>query len=130
LFAAPFTLYAASVKGAPTNPIRLQRPSVSLRRARSVSPTKGSCAPGSSSATRLLICSSVRSGSEITGPFPLITSNSTPMAGSGVNMSENMITPSMPYAFQHCIDSSMAISGVSDRMRKPYLSEYFLKSAM
>ena len=37
-----------------------------------------------------------RGGFEITGPLPLITSNSMPMAGSGVKMSENMMTPSIP----------------------------------
>jgi hypothetical protein len=37
-----------------------------------------------------------RGGFEITGPLPFTTSNSMPMAGSGVKMSENIITPSMP----------------------------------
>jgi hypothetical protein len=33
-------------------------------------------------------------GSKITGPFPFNTSNSIPIAVSGVNMSLNMMTPS------------------------------------
>mmetsp|Transcript_116241 Transcript_116241/g.323755 ORF Transcript_116241/g.323755 Transcript_116241/m.323755 type:complete len:242 (-) Transcript_116241:11-736(-) len=58
------------------------------------------------------------------GPRPLITSNSTPRAGSGVKMSENTITASMPYFLQHCSDNSVAMAGVSDLWRKGYLSEY------
>ena len=36
-----------------------------------------------------------RRGFEMTGPFPLTISNSTPSAGKMVRMSENMITPSV-----------------------------------
>mmetsp|Transcript_24068 Transcript_24068/g.49789 ORF Transcript_24068/g.49789 Transcript_24068/m.49789 type:complete len:202 (+) Transcript_24068:367-972(+) len=117
LFAMPLTEYAASVNGAPTKPRSEVRPSVSLRRLRSVSPTKGSCAPGSSRCVSLAMSAAQRGGLLITGPLPLITSKSMPIAGSGVRMSENMITPSMPYAFQHCSESSVAISGVSERTR-------------
>ncbi len=60
----------------------------------------------------------------------LTTSNSTPIAGSGVRMSLNMITPSGLKARQGCNESSMAISGVSERCRKPYLLEYSRNSAM
>jgi len=47
LSAAPLTEYAASVKGAPTNPTSEQRPSVSFRSRRSVSPVKGNDVAGS-----------------------------------------------------------------------------------
>lgn len=47
LSAAPLTEYAASVKGAPTNPTSEQRPSVSFRSRRSVSPVNGNDAAGS-----------------------------------------------------------------------------------
>ena len=52
------------------------------------------------------------------------TSNSTPMAGSGVRMSLNIITPSGLKARQGCRESSIAMSAVSERCRNPYLSEY------
>ena len=55
---------------------------------------------------------------------------STPSAGSGVRMSENMMMPSTPKALQGCRESSTAISGVSERMRNGYLSEYARNSAM
>ena len=45
-------------------------------------------------------------------------------------MSENMMTPSTPKVRHGCRDSSIAISGVSDRSRKGYLSEKDRKSAM
>lgn len=58
------------------------------------------------------------------------TSNSTPMAGSGVRMSLNMITPSGLKARQGCRESSIAMSGVSERCRNPYLLEYSRNSYM
>lgn len=65
----------------------------------------------------------LRMGAEMTGPLPLITSNSMPRAGRGVRMSLNMMTPSGRKASQGCIDSSMAISAVSDRTLNGILSE-------
>lgn len=41
-------------------------------------------------------------GLSMQGPLPLITSNSMPSAGSGVRMSENMMTPSGWKARQGC----------------------------
>ena len=58
------------------------------------------------------------------------TSNSTPMAGSGVRISLNMITPSGLKARQGCRESSIAMSGVSERCRNPYLLEYSRNSDM
>ena len=55
---------------------------------------------------------------------------SNPRAGKGVKMSENMMTPSTPNDRQGCKDNSMAMSGVSERCRKGYFSEYLRKSAM
>jgi len=66
----------------------------------------------------------------MTGPVPRTTSKSTPMAGSGVSMSENITTPSTPNARHGCSDSSMATSGVSLRIRKGYFVEYSRKAAM
>ena len=43
---------------------------------------------------------------------------------------ENMITPSTPNFLHGCRDSSIAISGVSERSLKGYFSEYLRKSAM
>ena len=43
---------------------------------------------------------------------------STPIAGSGVRMSLNRITPSTPYAFHGWSDTSSETSGVSLRSRK------------
>eukprot|EP00961_Rhodomonas_salina_P035623 479112-Rhodomonas_salina.2 len=71
-----------------------------------------------------------RIGSKITGPLPFTTSKSTPMPGSGVRMSENMMTPSVPKALNGWRESSIAISGVSDLFRKGYLSEKARKSFM
>ncbi len=65
----------------------------------------------------------LRMGDEITGPFPLITSNSMPSAGRGVRISLNMMTPSGRKASHGCMDSSMAISAVSDRSLNGILSE-------
>ena len=62
-------------------------------------------------------------GFEMTGPLPLMTSKSTPSAGSGVSMSENMMTPSGRNAFHGCNDNSIAMSAVSERCRKGILSE-------
>jgi hypothetical protein len=53
-----------------------------------------------------------------------MTSNSTPSAGSGVRMSENMMTPSGWKARHGCRDSSIAIEDVSERSRKGMRSEY------
>ena len=58
------------------------------------------------------------------GPLPLTTSNSIPMAGNGVKISLNMMTPSGLKALQGCKDSSKAISAVSLLFLKPNLSEY------
>lgn len=66
----------------------------------------------------------LRMGTSMMGPLPLTTSNSMPSAGSGVRMSENMITPSVWNARHGCSDSSMAISAVSERSRKGMRSEY------
>ena len=65
----------------------------------------------------------LRMGEAMTGPLPLMTSNSMPRAGSGVRMSLNMITPSGRKASHGCIDNSIAISAVSDRSLKGILSE-------
>ncbi len=65
----------------------------------------------------------LRTGLAMIGPLPLTTSNSMPRAGRGVRMSEKKITPSGLKARQGCIDSSIAMSGVSERIRKGYLSE-------
>lgn len=62
-------------------------------------------------------------GSWMMGPFPRTTSNSMPIAGSGVRMSLNMMTPSGRKAFHGCMLSSIAISAVSDRIRNGYFSE-------
>ncbi len=53
-----------------------------------------------------------------------------PIAGRGVIMSENIITPSILNFSQGCSDNSVAISGFSDRALKLILSEYFRKLAM
>jgi hypothetical protein len=55
--------------------------------------------------------------------LPRMTSNSTPMAGSGVRMSEKKMTPSGWKARHGCSESSMAISGVSDLSRNGITSE-------
>mmetsp|Transcript_26748 Transcript_26748/g.80156 ORF Transcript_26748/g.80156 Transcript_26748/m.80156 type:complete len:286 (+) Transcript_26748:145-1002(+) len=131
--APPSHAYAASVHGAPTKPTSVVLPSVSWRKFRSVCPTKGSCEAGSkplASSTNFATRSAVRGVSWICGPLPLTTSNSTPSAGRIVRMSENMMTPSTPNARQHWSESSVAISGVSDRSRNGILSEYARKSAM
>ncbi len=47
-----------------------------------------------------------------------------PPPGSGVRMSEKKMMPSGRKARRGCMESSMAMSGVSERMRKGYLSEY------
>eukprot|EP00967_Tisochrysis_lutea_P144798 scaffold270947_cov30-Tisochrysis_lutea.AAC.4 len=121
--ASPSTAYATSVNGEPTKPSRDVFPSVSWRSAPRVSATKGSLAAGSPSSVMAFTSAIVRSGEVITGPEPLMTSNSTPSAGRGVRMSLNMITPSTPNACHGCRLSSMAISGVSERIRKGYLSD-------
>ena len=59
---------------------------------------------------------SVRIGGMEMAPPSLIW-NSTPMAGSGVRMSENNITPSTPYARKGWSEISSAASGISDRSR-------------
>mmetsp|Transcript_64777 Transcript_64777/g.156258 ORF Transcript_64777/g.156258 Transcript_64777/m.156258 type:complete len:270 (-) Transcript_64777:5-814(-) len=128
--ALPSTAYATSVNGEPTKPMSVEVPSVSLRSVVRISRRKGSFTSGSCSGVSAFTCSIVRSGVPITGPVPLITSNSTPSAGSGVRMSENITTPSTPKALNGCSDSSTAISGVSERMRNGYFSEYLRKSAM
>lgn len=63
-------------------------------------------------------------GTSMMGPRLGTTSNSMPMAGRGVRMSLNMMTPSGRNARQGCSDSSVAISAFSDRSRKGSLSEY------
>jgi hypothetical protein len=45
-------------------------------------------------------------------------------------MSEKKMTPSGLKALHGCSDSSIAMSGVSERMRKGYLSLYSRKAAM
>ena len=155
----PSMEYAARVHGVPINPKRVDSPSTSDRRLVNISRMKGSDVSGSSKLLSAFMSSRFRTGLEITGPLPLrcgqqkktllkpririqarvidrlrfrtfTTSNSTPIAGSGVRMSLNMITPSGLKARQGCSDSSIAISAVSERCRKSNLSEYFRKSAM
>ena len=63
-------------------------------------------------------------------PFFSIMVKSNPRAGKGVRMSENMMTPSTPNDRQGCNDNSIAMSGVSDRCRNGYFSEYLRKSAI
>jgi hypothetical protein len=80
----------------------------------------------------------LRIGEEMTGPLPLTTSKSMPKAVNGVRMSLNMMTPSGRKASHGCMESSMAISAVSDRSLKgilsenlqkiPFTGEYHLKS--
>ena len=60
----------------------------------------------------------------MTGPRPLMMSNSMPSAGRGVRMSLNMMTPSGRNARQGCRDSSVAMSAFSDRSLKGSRSEY------
>jgi hypothetical protein len=93
-----------------------------------VSWMKGSEAAGSAIGFSARTSSMLRTGFMIAGPFPLITSNSMPNAGSGVNMSEKKMTASVPNALHGCSDSSIAISGVSERWRKAYLSENLSRS--
>jgi hypothetical protein len=52
------------------------------------------------------------------------------MAGRGVKISENIITPSGLNAFHGCIDNSTAILAVSDLSLNGIRSENFLKSAI
>mmetsp|Transcript_23321 Transcript_23321/g.54204 ORF Transcript_23321/g.54204 Transcript_23321/m.54204 type:complete len:232 (+) Transcript_23321:915-1610(+) len=111
-------------------PSSVALPSASFFSAPRVSRMKGVLLSGSSMGVSFLTWSIDRMGVSITGPVPLMTSNSTPMEGRGVRMSENMMMPSVPNARKGCMDSSMAISGVSDLMRKGYLFEYALKSFM
>ena len=66
----------------------------------------------------------------VVAPFFSIMVKSNPRAGKGVRMSENMMTPSTPNDRQGCNDNSIAMSGVSDRCRNGYFSEYLRKSAI
>ena len=90
----------------------------------------GSFASGSSSGVSAATSAAVRSGEGMTGPEPRTTSKSTPIAGSGVRMSENMITPSTPYWRHGCSESSVAISGVSERLRNSTVVEYSRKACI
>mmetsp|Transcript_733 Transcript_733/g.2381 ORF Transcript_733/g.2381 Transcript_733/m.2381 type:complete len:290 (+) Transcript_733:470-1339(+) len=130
LSAWPSVAYAASVQGVPTNPSMVDWPSISRLRDPRISRMKGRSASGSSMGFRARTASMVRTGVEMTGPLPLMTSNSTPRAGSGVRMSLNMMTPSGLKARQGCMESSMAISGVSERIRKGYFVLYSRNAAM
>ena len=69
------------------------------------------------------ISSFVRIGLIILGPFPSKILKSIPIAGSGVRISENIITPSTPNFRHGCNDNSIAISGVSERSLNGYFSE-------
>ena len=128
----PSMAYAASVHGDPTKPRSVVRPSVSERSCLRISPTKGIFSRNVSGAgiSTALSRSTLSIGVSMTGPLPRTTSNSMPKAGSGVRMSLKKITPSVPYACHGCRDSLMAISGVSDRWRKGYFSEYSRNAAM
>ena len=66
----------------------------------------------------------LRIGTSMMGPLPLTTSNSMPSAGRGVKMSLNIMTPSGWKASQGCKESVRAMSVVSERSLKLYLSEY------
>ena len=66
----------------------------------------------------------LRIGLGMSGPRFGTTSNSMPMAGSGVRISLNMMTPSGRNARQGCSDSSVAISAFSERSRNGNRSEY------
>ena len=125
----PSMAYAASVHGEPMKPSMVDWPSISFRSVLKISRTNGNCESGSSSCFIALTSSIVRTG-VTTGPFPFTTSNSIPNAGNGVKISLNMITPSGLNARHGCIDSSMAISGVSLRCLNPYLVLYARNSAM
>ena len=57
-------------------------------------------------------------------PFFSMIVKSNPKAGNGVKISENMMTPSTPNERQGCNDNSIAMSGVSERCRNGYFSEY------
>lgn len=66
-------------------------------------------------------------GNWITGPLTSSMSNGTPNAGSGVSMSEKIITPSGWNASQGCKEISTIRSVVSDLCRKDgYFSASFL----
>lgn len=51
----------------------------------------------------ILTWSMERMGVGMRGPDPLMTSNSIPIEGRGVKMSENMMTPSVPKALRRCV---------------------------
>ena len=87
----------------------------SFRRILSDSPTKLSLSR--SMGTSCLTCSSDRTGDWITGPLESEISNGTPIAGSGVSMSENRMTPSGAKARQGCRVISTMRSVFSDRSR-------------
>lgn len=63
--------------------------------------------------TRVRTWSIPRSGVSICGPFPLITSNSMPSAGSGVRMSLKKMTPSGLNARQGCGGGACVWGGAS-----------------
>eukprot|EP00966_Prymnesium_polylepis_P124419 2877264-Prymnesium_polylepis.2 len=109
--AEPSMAYATRVKGEPTKPTSVVCPAISAFRSPRIVLMNGSFESGSLSGVSAATSAIVRSGEEMTGPLPRTTSNSMPIAGSGVRMSENMMTPSTPNARHGCSESSIAMSG-------------------
>eukprot|EP00978_Attheya_sp_CCMP212_P015592 scaffold40146_cov40-Attheya_sp.AAC.2 len=95
----PSMVYAANVNGDPTNPIKdVSACSASLASVPKISRIKGRSSSKLTVAgsDRAATSASVRISVEMTGPVPLMTSNSMPSVGRGVKMSENMMIPSIP----------------------------------
>mmetsp|Transcript_25313 Transcript_25313/g.40491 ORF Transcript_25313/g.40491 Transcript_25313/m.40491 type:complete len:268 (+) Transcript_25313:221-1024(+) len=113
----PSMEYAAKVHGVPMKPRSVLWPSTSERSADRVSRMKGSDASGSSRVRSALTSAMHRTGLEMSGPLPLMTSKSIPSAGRGVRMSLNMMTPSGLNARHGCSEISTASSTVSLRSR-------------
>ncbi len=95
---APSTTYVPSVNGRPTKPSSVAPvPSSSARSFLRTSPTKGTLVAGSKGGASVIAlnASRVRIGEILIAP-PSEMAKSTPIAGSGVRMSENRMTPSTP----------------------------------
>mmetsp|Transcript_151417 Transcript_151417/g.282289 ORF Transcript_151417/g.282289 Transcript_151417/m.282289 type:complete len:257 (-) Transcript_151417:160-930(-) len=116
---APSIKYVPNVNGKPTKPRTVAPDSPTLSRSSpKTEPTKGTSRSGLKAPPSVirLNASRVRIGSIAIPPASEML-KSTPIAGSGVRMSEKRITPSVPYASHGCSDTSLETSGISERSR-------------
>ncbi len=112
------------MKGRPENPMSGTFPSNVLRRIRIASITKGTLSAGSGTASASTSACPRISFPRI-GPFPSWNSRGTPIASTGMRMSEKRIAASTPSRSIGWIVTSAASSGLLHIVRNEFFPRIF-----